>query len=290
VPGGLCAVLLAAGTGTRLRPLTLHRPKALCPVGTGTLLDRAFDAAARLGLSGPDAVAVNAWHLADQIVTAAAGRAHVSMESGPAPLGSSGGLAALRDWIDGRDTVVVNADAYLAGGSLDGLADGWDGTGVRMLGVPAGDRPAEFGAYRFAGLSVLPWRYLEKLGPGPGDLVLDVWRPAEAIGELTVVEYGGVYLESGTPADYLDANRQERERHRGRGFARVSVTGTVRDCLVGPGATVSGDASGSVIGADAVVAGTVDDCVIWPGAMVGPGEHLRRAVRYGVAAADTVLI
>jgi MobA-like NTP transferase domain len=63
-----CAVLLAAGEGTRLRPLTGIRPKALCPIGNVPLLDRALAAAATLGLSGPADVAVNAWHLPDAIV------------------------------------------------------------------------------------------------------------------------------------------------------------------------------------------------------------------------------
>ena len=39
----LCAVILAAGVGARLRPLTDIRPKALCPVGNVPLLDRALD-------------------------------------------------------------------------------------------------------------------------------------------------------------------------------------------------------------------------------------------------------
>src|SRR5919199_585476 len=112
----MCAVILAAGEGRRLRPLTAVRPKALCPVGNVALLDLAL----RRG----------------------GGRATLSVES-DGPLGTSGGVGNLRDWIAGRGVLVANADAYLAGAGLDGLLDGWDGTRVRLLGVPAVDSPAE---------------------------------------------------------------------------------------------------------------------------------------------------
>ena len=55
--GGLCAVVLAAGEGRRLRPLTELLPKALCPVGNVALLDHALR---RVGGLGPGDVAVNA--------------------------------------------------------------------------------------------------------------------------------------------------------------------------------------------------------------------------------------
>jgi len=278
MPDGLCAVLLAAGAGTRLRPLTGVRPKALCPVGNRPLLDRALDAVASLGLTGPDRVAVNAWHHAGAIVdhlTAPTVRAHVAVEPGPEPLGSAGGLAALRDWIDGRDTVVGNADAYLTGGDLAGLVDGWSGKNVRMLVVSAGDRSPEFGAHRFAGFSVIPWEMLRDLPDGYGDLVESVWRPAEAEGRLRLIEYAGRYLDTGTPADYLAANLSE-----------AALAGGV---LRAPG-TGTGTATASVIGAGARVDGAVDRCVVWPGAVVAAGERLERAIRFGSAPEATVRV
>src|SRR4051812_5210958 len=110
-----CAIVLAAGEGQRLRPLTLSTPKALCPVGNVPLLNRALAWLAARGFAGPDRVAVNACYLGDQVVAAVGGRAHVSVEVGK-PLGTGGGVVNLRDWIDGRGVLVVNADAYLAGG------------------------------------------------------------------------------------------------------------------------------------------------------------------------------
>jgi N-acetyl-alpha-D-muramate 1-phosphate uridylyltransferase len=259
----LCAVVLAAGEGVRLRPLTGCVPKALCPVGNVRLLDAALARIAALGLTGPGDVAVNAWYLADQVVAAVGDRAYLSVEPGPRPLGTSGGVGRLRDWIGGRGVLVGNADAYLAGGDLAALLDGWDGRTTRLLGVKA-ERP-EFGAHRFAGFSLLPWSRVARLEPVPTDLVRTVWRPAEAAGELTVVEYGGTYLDTGTPAHYLAANLH-------------AAGGGV---LVADGATVTGRAERAVIGADARVAGRITRCVVWPGGYVGSDEDLTDTIRYG---------
>jgi N-acetyl-alpha-D-muramate 1-phosphate uridylyltransferase len=260
-PGRVCAVILAAGEGRRLRPLTEEVPKALCPVGNVPLLDLALARLEPLDLCGPRDVAVNAWYLAGQVVDAVGGRAHLSVESGPRPLGTSGGVARLRDWIGGRGVLVVNADAYLSGGDLTPLLSGWDGRTVRLLGVP--DERPEFGRHRFAGCSLLPWSRVATLSGEPAELVHTVWRPAEAAGELTVVEYTGTYLDTGTPRDYLAANLH----------AAAGVTA--------PSATVAGAALGSVVGPGAVVDGTVESCVVWPHGYVGRDEYLTRAIRYG---------
>jgi NDP-sugar pyrophosphorylase family protein len=262
--------VLAAGVGRRLRPLTRDTPKALCPVGNVPLLDRALAAVASLGFSGPDAVAVNAWYHADQIARAVGGRARVSMETGDAPLGSAGGLGALNGWISGRHVLVANSDAYLDGGHLTRLLDDWTDDHVRILAVPAADRRAEFGPYRFAGFSLLPAGRVAALPTEPSDLVRAVWRPAEAAGELRVVDYGGTYIDSGTAEDYLAANLHE---------ARRAPDGRIVDDT----AFVSGSATRSVVGAGAVVSGTIDRTVVWPGAVVAAGERLTDAIRYGDA-------
>src|SRR5262249_56085614 len=100
----------AGGRGVRLGPLTEHVPKALCPVGNVPLLDGALGRLARLGFAGPAAVAVNAWHHADQIVRHVGRRAHLSVETGPAPYCSAGGLAAVRAWSRRRRVLVGSSE------------------------------------------------------------------------------------------------------------------------------------------------------------------------------------
>jgi N-acetyl-alpha-D-muramate 1-phosphate uridylyltransferase len=265
-----CAVVLAAGEGTRLRPLTAAQPKALCPVGNVPLLERALELLQRHGLDGPTRVAVNACHLADLIAAHVGDRVHLSCEPGPPALGTSGALHHLRDWIAGRPVLAVNADAYLApiGGldrDLGPLLDGWDGWTVRLLTVPAGDRVPEFAGALFAGVSLLPADLVSALPPGRGQLVLTIWRPAERAGRLETIPYGGWYADTGTPSDYLAANLHVL---RGGGS------------LVAPDAQVTGRVVSSVVGSGAVVAGSVNRCVVLPGATVASDEELVNAIRW----------
>jgi N-acetyl-alpha-D-muramate 1-phosphate uridylyltransferase len=264
----LCALVLAAGEGRRLRPLTATVPKALCPIGNVALLDRALARLAALGLTGPEVVAVNACYLADRVVAHVGSRAHVAVEPGPPALGTAGAVANLRDWIAGRAVLVGNADAYLGGDptvDLRPLLNGWDGTTVRLLAVPAGDRPAEFGGHRFAGFSLLPADVAGGLPPGRSDLVGEVWRPAERSGRLEIVEYPGFYLDSGTPADYLSAN------------LHAAGSGS----LVAADAVVTGPVDHSVIGAGARVHGALTRCVVLPGGHVDQTERLVDVIRVG---------
>ena len=59
------AMIMAAGLGTRLRPLTNHRPKALVEVNGRTLLEITI---ARLRQFGVSEIIVNAHHFADQMI------------------------------------------------------------------------------------------------------------------------------------------------------------------------------------------------------------------------------
>jgi N-acetyl-alpha-D-muramate 1-phosphate uridylyltransferase len=270
VTRALCAVVLAAGEGTRLRPLTVEMPKALCPVGNVALLDRALVRLSAHGLSGPALVAVNACYLADQVADHVGGRAYISREPGPPALGTGGALGKLRDWIAGRPVLVGNADAYLApdgGGVTDlrPLLAGWDGETVRILGIPSPPGQREFGDLRFAGFSLLPAAMVAALPAERSDLVRTVWRPAERAGRLEVIPYEGTYLDTGTPATYLAANLHAA----GEGS------------IVAPDAVVKGQVEHAVIGAGAQILGSVSDSVVLPGGYVGPDERLAGAIRYG---------
>nr|WP_281381000.1 nucleotidyltransferase family protein [Nocardioides panaciterrulae] len=102
---------MAAGLGTRLRPLTDHTPKCLVEVGGTTLLDRWLDT---LADGGVDEVLVNVHHLADQVVSHVARRGdrpRVRIVHEPVLLGSAGTLRANHDFVDGEEMfLAVNAD------------------------------------------------------------------------------------------------------------------------------------------------------------------------------------
>jgi MurNAc alpha-1-phosphate uridylyltransferase len=106
------AVILAAGYGTRLRPLTDRLPKALVPVDGVPMLERV---ARRLLAAGADRIVVTASHLAGQVeafvgAAAWADRATVSVEPG-APLETGGGIRQAAALLTpGAPFAVHNAD------------------------------------------------------------------------------------------------------------------------------------------------------------------------------------
>ena len=262
---GVCGLILAAGEGQRLRPLTELLPKALCPVGNVPLLDRALARLAALGLPA----AVNAAYLAGHIVRHVGDRAHVSVEP-DGPLGTAGGVSRLKPWIDGRGVLIGNADAYLAdpardpGKDIAAILEGWSGETVRMLTKPMHEgETGGFSGRRFAGFSLLPWRYVRDLPNGHCDLVSRAWRPAEAAGELELIGFDGLYLDTGTPADYLRANL-----HAAHGRT-----------LIDPTAEIHAPVSEAVIGSHARIRGPVTRAVVWPAAEVSPDETLTGAIR-----------
>src|SRR5438445_583004 len=97
----IAGVILAAGYGLRLRPLTDYLPKALCPINNVPLVDWAIDNAHVL----TESVAVNVHHGRTEMEEHLTGRVHLSLEE--RLLGSAGALAALKAWIDGRDVLVI---------------------------------------------------------------------------------------------------------------------------------------------------------------------------------------
>ncbi len=250
----LAAVVLAAGRGVRMRPLTDVVPKVLMPVAGTSLLDLALARVEPHAGRGPEHVAVNAHHLAELVATHVGGRAHLSLEQ-PEALGTAGALGRLRGWLDGRDVLVTNADVYQPGGLVD-LTQGWDGARCRLLVTPVEPgRRVDFRlpdgtGTRYVGSCLLPWTAARGLDDRPSGLYEVLWRELETQGELELVSTRAVSIDCGTPADYLAANLH-----------------------------ASGGAS--VVGAGAHVEGSVERCVVWPDAWVGPDEHLSEVVRAG---------
>jgi NDP-sugar pyrophosphorylase family protein len=239
-PDEVVGIVLAAGAGTRLRPLTLERPKALCPVGGVALLDLALDRLAPF----TGALAVNVHHRRAAMEEHLDGRpdVHVSIEE-PVALGTAGAVGRLRPWIAGRAVAVVNADAWCPE-PVDALLAGWDGARVRLLLVGA---DALSPGANVAGC-LLPWEAAAALTDEPSGLYEVCWKPWATRGAVEVVRHDGPFIDCGTPADYLAAN--------------LAVSG-----------------GRSVVGAGTVVEGHVERTVLWPDAVVEAGEALRDAIR-----------
>lgn len=242
--------MLAAGAGTRLAPLTRLRPKALCPVGDRPLLDHAL---ARVRSAASD-IAVNVHHGREQVEAHLdglrdPGDLHVSVEEGEAR-GTAGALGLLRGWIEGRPTLVTNADAWLPVDLRD-FVEAWDGERTRLLCVEDPTR-GDFGTLRYCGVALMPWSRVSDLGPEPSGLYERSWVRDEREGLLDLAVHHGAFTDCGDIADYLAAN--------------LSWSG---------GATVVGE------GAEVADGAEVLRSVVWPGARVAAGERLVDSVRAG---------
>jgi len=262
----LAGVVLAAGAGTRLMPLTLLRPKPLCPVGDRPLLDHALAAVGPVVAE----LAVNVHHGRDQVeghLTRWAERrerlVHISIERDRA-LGTAGAIGWLHRWLDGRPVLVANADTWHRA-DLGALVQDWDGERVRILTPTEGP----FGPASVVVASLLPASMAEALAPAKGEDIQPVglweavWRAEAEAGRLDTVHTDAVAIDCGTAADYLRANLT---------WSVLEGDGSHGGCRV---------VGGSVIGEGAVVEGAIERCVVWPGSRVDEGERLHDAIRAG---------
>jgi MurNAc alpha-1-phosphate uridylyltransferase len=246
VSAEVAAVVLAAGAGTRLRPLTDIRPKPLCPVNNVALLDLALERVGPVTAS----VAVNVHHGREQMEAHLDGRGvHVSVEE-PEVLGTAGALGRLREWIAGRPTLVVNADAWHRF-DLSVLVTPWDGERIRLLVVDDPGR-GDFGPWRYCGAALMPWADVEPLPAAPAGLYELSWARAWAEGRVELIPQAGPFFDCGTAADYLAAN----------------LTASGGRSVVGRGARVEGELVRSVV---------------WPDGVVHRGERLVDSIRVGEA-------
>lgn len=108
------AMVLAAGRGERMRPLTQHRPKPLLDVGGKPLLAWHFEALAQAGFKD---VVVNAAYLGQQIIDFCGDGSrwglHIQLSVEPAPLETAGGIVEALPLLGEDPFLVVNGDIFI---------------------------------------------------------------------------------------------------------------------------------------------------------------------------------
>ncbi len=272
-------MILCAGFGERLRPLTEELPKPLVPVGDRSVLAHACGALARAGYS--TALANTHWlpekfseitselPLALTLIHEAAIRG-VAGAVGGARTGLAAPLIVWNGDILIDDPPLAQlveragqtGDICLAVAPVSGSGSvGLDAQGrlVRVRGQSFG---VEVRQADYVGLFALGARGLAAM-PVQGDLFTDYCVPLlRRGGAVDTVSIGGRWHEVGSMKGYLDANQHWLSHHANHG-ERSFVHPTAR---VAPGVRLSG----SVVGAGAQVdgAGAVEGSVIWPGAAV----------------------
>ena len=112
------AIVLAAGLGKRMRPLTLHTPKPMINVAGRTLIDRALDQLEPLNL---ERVVVNTSYLADQLEAHVATRVRppVVFSREAEPLETGGGIANALHLLGNQPFISMNSDTICIDGAGD---------------------------------------------------------------------------------------------------------------------------------------------------------------------------
>jgi mannose-1-phosphate guanylyltransferase len=273
------AMILAAGLGTRLRPLTDELPKPLVPVGDAPALAQIQR---RLAAHGVDRVLVNTHHLASAFA-ARSWPLPTEILHEPRILGTAGGVANARPRLDPEQPLLVWNGDILAEVDVSSLLDalpgavaswcvaprppgqgtvGLDGRG-RVVRLRQVDLGGEVRGGDFLGVQALSPGLLRSLPP-EGCLVGDALAPMLERGAvIQAVEHRGPWEDIGSLPSYLEANLRwlgDRRDHRGPGAVAKAPLDRV---ILGAGAEVEGDAP-------------LERVVLWPGARArGP---LRGAV------------
>jgi len=221
---GRKAMVLAAGYGQRMRPLTLTRPKPLVTVAGKSLIDYGFD---RLRAAGVEEAVVNVHYLPEQIEAWAARqsspRIAISNERGVI-LDTGGGVAKALPRLGAEPFFVINSDSFWVDDgtpALDRLRAAWDDQAMDCLLLLAplertvgydgkGDfvRGPDGRLVRRATSEGTPLAYIGGYlvhprlftGAPEGAFSMNLlWDRAIAAGRLFGVEHSGRWLHVGTP-------------------------------------------------------------------------------------------
>lgn len=220
------AMILAAGFGTRMKPLTLSRPKPLLPVLGRPMIDHALDHVVEAGIGQ---AVVNLHYLGDMI------RDHLAIRDTPRIafseedpiLETGGGIRHALPWLSTKPFAVLNADAIWAGGNpLRPLLEAWRPAQMSalLLLVPKtrargytrpgdffleGDLPRRRGnapsaRFVYTGAQIIAPEAFADAPEGAFSLNL-IWDRLLAAGRLHAVVHPGSWVDVGTPAGLDEA-------------------------------------------------------------------------------------
>lgn len=236
IPAPRRAMVLAAGLGTRLRPVTETLPKPLVELNGRSLLDHAID---RLAESGVEHVVVNTHYMAARIAQQLALRQtpHIEISQEPQLLETGGGVAnalpSLGDmffvvnadvfWLDGKEPALERLARAFDPDRMDAVlllqrtvsAVGYDGSGDYLLdpaGSPRRRHEREIAPFLFAGVQLLHRRLFDRWTERAFSLVR-LFDRAEGAGRLHAIVHDGEWYHIGTPAG-LVATRERLASHR----------------------------------------------------------------------------
>ena len=267
------AVVLVGGLGTRLRPLTLTRPKQMLPIVNRPMIEHVVG---HLGRHGVDEVVLSLGYRPDVFrhaypdATCAGVRLHYAVE--PERLDTAGAISfAARDaGIDER-FLVLNGDVLT---DLDVTAfDDPSRYGVvptdpdgRVIAFvekpPPGTAPSSM---INAGTYVLEPDVLDRIVPGrPMSVEREVFPGMVADGTLFAADDDAYWIDTGTPREYIQAQLDLIDGRRAAADAAAAVHPSA---VVDPGAAVRRSVVGP--GSEVAAGAYVEDSVLLDGVRVG---------------------
>jgi MurNAc alpha-1-phosphate uridylyltransferase len=221
------AMVLAAGLGTRMRPLTETMPKALVPVAGRALIDRVLDV---LKAAGVTRAVVNVHHFAEQMVSHLSKRADLQIlfsDERDELLDSGGGIQRARPLLGADPFFIANIDSLWIEGetpALEALKRAWDpvrmdlllllvrrGHGIGFEG-PQGFFMDETGRlthstatdvvtpFANVGFGIMKPQILDGAPERGAFPIQPVWRRLQAEGRLHGAAMDGFWMHVGDPA------------------------------------------------------------------------------------------
>jgi N-acetyl-alpha-D-muramate 1-phosphate uridylyltransferase len=230
------AMILAAGFGTRMKPITDHTPKPLVPLAGRALVDHALD---RLVAAGVKRVVVNTHYKAEMIEAHLKARHDVAIElSHETVLLDTGGGVKKALPLLGDAFYVLNADVFWLNAKVPALARlrrawddtrldalllvqrtvaavGYDGLGdftVDPVGRLRRRGEREVAPHLFAGIEIMSRRFFDGSPDGAFSLNM-LWNKAIEAGRIEALIHDGEWFHVGTPQGL--AATEERLRHHG---------------------------------------------------------------------------
>jgi NDP-sugar pyrophosphorylase family protein len=311
------ALVLAAGIGQRLRPLTAALPKPLMPIGGESVTAATLRQLARFGV---EAAALNLHHLAAAIPRAFGDASYgMPLHYSPEPvlLGTGGALWPLRDFFTRADLIlIVNGDSLcrwplaeivaqhrrsLADATLllrrspvdlrlgGGIAVGDGGwvTQIRKMSAHGESKSR----HDFAGLHVLSPQLLKAVAEGESDVLESLYQPLlERGGRIATLKTGRPWHDLGDPRRYLDAVLawQGGRRVQGAPLPAISplavidpaaeLSETVAEAGVYVASGVCCRRSILFAGVEVGAGADLEEVLAGPGARIPAGERLRRVI------------
>jgi NDP-sugar pyrophosphorylase family protein len=288
------AMILAAGYGTRMRPVTYSLPKPLVPVCNLPLIGWAVESFLRAGIRE---LIVNLHHLPEPLeswllASYADVDFHFSFES--EILGTGGGVKRVQALLENEeDFFVANGDTiqfpdYLAikqarGDALASLLLRHPPAGDRFTPVWSDNgRITGFGkghgeALMFSGIHCLSSRVFRYLAEGFSGIVEDVYqRRMDSERLAAIVDDNPLWFDTGTPRRLMGATQQLLDATLRGAIAPARGSRIDGDCIVAESAR--GRAVRSTIGARSIVEGDVRDSAVWDDCRIARGVELDRCI------------